>query len=65
MGLCLRPRYSYTVLMRTSGNITFKPDLGYTPFHLGCNALSIHPNCGLCVPVTQRLNYRPLPNPRG
>lgn len=28
----------------------FKPDLGVVPFHLGCNALFFHPNCGLCNP---------------
>jgi len=28
----------------------FKPDLGVVPFHLGCNALFFHPNCGLCSP---------------
>lgn len=28
----------------------FKPDLAIVPFHLGCNALVIHPNCGICRP---------------
>jgi hypothetical protein len=28
----------------------FKADLGVVPFHLGCNALATHPNCGLCHP---------------
>lgn len=28
----------------------FKADLGVVPFHLGCNALVVHPNCGVCQP---------------
>lgn len=32
------------------GPLRFKPDLGIVPFHLGCNALVKHPNCGICHP---------------
>lgn len=35
-------------MRKTSG--PFKTDLGIVPFHLGCNALFIHPNCGKCRP---------------
>lgn len=28
--------------------LEFNDDLGVVPFHLGCNALVSHPNCGLC-----------------
>lgn len=55
----------HNIHMKNTGNIEFKPDLGYTPFHLGCNALFSHPNCGLCFPVGKRYAYRPIPNPNG
>jgi hypothetical protein len=28
----------------------YKHDLGPVNFHLGCNALSKHPNCAICHP---------------
>jgi hypothetical protein len=34
----------------TTATLTFRPNLGVLPFHLGCNALVVHPNCGLCNP---------------
>lgn len=37
-------------MANSSGTLTFRHDLGVVPFHLGCNALVSHPNCGKCFP---------------
>lgn len=45
--------------MHSTGTLKFKSDLTPTPFHLGCNALVSHPNCGVCFPTLRWLTlYR-------